>query len=111
MRKHVRLDARRQYRHGRIDDALAEVIQRQRQVGAGEVEVNTLLRGDGQGGRSFGGVLSAQGGAVADDVLVRQADLQVRADLRAGLGVRLVVVAGDIADEIELLVKDAQRLS
>ena len=89
----------------------AEVVQRHRQVNAGEVEIDALLGGDLKRHARLDHVLSRQGCARTDGVLVRQANLQRVADLRAGLGVRVVVVAGDVADEVQLLMQDAQSFA
>ena len=110
-RQRICLDVGSQHRHGGVKDALGEVIQAHGQVNRSEVQVNALLRGDLQGCADFAGVLCAQGRAGANRVLVRQANLERIANLCTGLGKRVVVVSLDVADEVQLLVEDAQRLA
>ena len=56
----VGFDVRGENRHGRVKDALAEVIQRHGEVGTGEVQINALLRRNLQGRAGFGRVLRRQ---------------------------------------------------
>jgi hypothetical protein len=60
---------------------------------------------------SSAGVLNADRAARADGVLVRQADFQRIADFRAGLSEAVIVGTIDVADEVQLLMEDAQRLA
>ena len=107
----VSFDVGRKDRHRRVKDALGEVIQRQAQVNAGEVQVNALLGGNLERHARLGGVLRGQGGTRANDILVRETDFEAVADASAGLGEAIVVLAHDVTDEVQLLVKNTQSLA
>ena len=91
---------------------LREIVERQRELGRGEVEVDALLGGDLQGGRGLGRVLRRQRGAGAHGVLVGQPDLQAVADLGAGDLAKLSSYWRlMLPTKLQLLVQDAQRLA
>ena len=108
-RQGVGLDGSGELGHRGIDDAAGEVIQRQREFGRLEVQVHTTLSGDLQRDLTLFRVrVCRERGAGTGDVLVRQADAESVADLRAVFGERGIVLAIDRADEVQLLVQDAQ---
>ena len=61
-----------------------------------------------QGRAGFGRVLSAKSRASADGVFVRQTNLERITDLRAFLGEGRIVFAGNVTDEVKLLVQNAE---
>ena len=97
-----------QLSHSRFKDALAEIVKGQGQFVGSEVQVNTFLGANLQGGLLLGGVLSRKGRAGTDNITVRQTDTQAVTDFSTGLGKRVVIGTVHRADEVGLLVKDAQ---
>ena len=109
-RDRVGLDVGGEDAHRRVEDALGEVVDREREIGGREVDVDALLGRDLKRDALFGRVLDVERLAGADRILVRQPNLQAVAGLGAGYGEGVVILPVDRPDEVELLVEDAERL-
>ncbi len=101
----------RQVVHHRQQDAVREVVERQQQVGGREVDVDAVLGSHREHGLLLRRVLEGDGGTVTDDVVVRQPDAQLRADLGGGLAEFGVVLLVDILDEHVGVDKQLDRLA
>jgi hypothetical protein len=116
-RQEVALDARHQAGDGRHDVVLREVIEgavvvhRLDELLRVEAHVHAVQRGDGDGLRRFGLVLHRHHVADPADVLVRGLHAKGRAvgTRTSGRHEALVVLTIDRTDELQLLVRDAQR--
>ena len=109
--QHIGFDGGRENRHGGFDDARREIVQAHRQVLRREVEVNALDGCDLQGRRGLRGVLRGHVDAGTHRVLIRQANLERVADLRAVFGERGVILLVDRTEERALGVQDAKCLA
>jgi hypothetical protein len=93
--------------HGRLEDAVREVLKAQGQLGGGEVEVDALLGRHGQVVVLDSVVSCAASVAPVRTVYWLGSGSSGGADLGAVLGELVVVLTIDAADEVQLLVQDA----